>query len=348
MKHFSKHIISPESSIQQALQHLNDLSENLTLFVAGKNNVLLGTLTDGDIRRGLLSGLTLQDTVTKTMFSDFRSITKNNFSPKTLEELREDNIYLVPLLDEKGQILKIINLREKRTLLPLNAVLMAGGKGVRLKPLTDELPKPLLKVGDKPIIEHNIDRLNTFGIENIEISIGYLGGKIKDYLKDGDSKEMYITYIDENEPMGTIGAIKRSTLQHQSGILIMNADLLTNIDFEDLYKVFTEKKADMVVASIPYKLEIPYGVLELNEDKITGLREKPTYTYYSNAGIYLIKKELLDIIPADKAFDATDLMEKVISLNLKLLHYPILGYWLDIGKHDDYLKAQEDIKHIKL
>jgi dTDP-glucose pyrophosphorylase len=348
MNNFTKHIISPDSPIQKALQQLNDLSENLTLFVAGADKVLLGTLTDGDIRRGFLSGLTLSDPVSKTMFSGFRSITKNDFSPSTLEELKEKSIYLVPLLDEKGRILKIINLKEKRTVLPLNVVLMAGGKGLRLKPLTDDTPKPLLKVGDKPIIEHNIDRLSSFGIENIEISVGYLGDKIKEYLKDGHSKELHISYIDENEPMGTIGAIKKSSFYHKSCILIMNADLLTNIDFEDFYKTFVEKEGDMIVASIPYKQEVPYGVLELNDDRITGLREKPTYTYYSNAGIYLIKKELLDIIPADAAFNATDLMEKVISLNLRLLNYPILGYWLDIGKHDDYLKAQEDIKHIKL
>ena len=348
MKDFSKHYISPTGNIQDALEQLNLLSENLTLFVVNRDNILLGTVTDGDIRRGLLSGLSLNEDIQKVMFRNFRCITENNFSLNTLHKFKSEGIFLLPFVDVKGRILRIINLKEKRSALPLNAILMAGGKGERLKPLTDNLPKPLLKVGDKPIIEHNIDRLSSYGIENIEIAIGYLGNQIESYFGNGESKQLNIKYIYEQEPLGTIGAIKKSTNNHHSNILLMNADLLTDINFEDFYKVFKETNADMIVASVPYKLKIPYGILEVDSQYVTGLKEKPTYTYYSNAGIYLLKKELLDLIPEHQLFNATDLMEKIISLKMKLAYYSILGYWLDIGKPDDFIKAQEDIKHIRL
>jgi len=348
MKDFSKHIISPESSIQEALQKLNNLSENLTLFVVDNNNVLSGTVTDGDIRRGLLSGRTLQDHVSTIMHKEFRRLEKNSYTLEAIENLRSANIMLVPLLDEEKRLLKIINLKEQRTMLPLNAIIMAGGKGLRLKPLTDSVPKPLLMVGEKTIIEHTIDRLSYFGIENIEIAVGYLGHKIEEHIGNGASRNLNIRYIYEKDPLGTIGAVKATGTDHHATILLMNSDLLTDINLEDFFKTFTEKNADMAVASIPYKQEIPYAVLEVNNGEVTALKEKPTYTYYSNAGIYLIKKELLELIPENTFYNTTDLMEQVIATGRKLISYPILGYWLDIGKPDDFLKAQEDIKHLNL
>ncbi|MCW3102487.1 MAG: Nucleotidyl transferase [Bacteroidetes bacterium] len=348
MNDFSNHIINPNSSIQQALQQLNDLSENLTLFVADENRTLSGTVTDGDIRRGFLAGKQLGDKIDSVMFRNPRFIQQSGFLPGAISQLRQDGIFVVPIVDDEKRIIRIINLKEKRSVLPLNAILMAGGKGLRLRPLTDNLPKPLLKVGNKPVIEHNIDRLNAYGIENIEIAVGYMAGKIEAYVGDGSSKGLNIKYIRENEPLGTIGAVKLSSMDHHSCILLMNADVLTDIDFEDLYETFIKQDADMIVASIPYKLEVPYGVLEVEGELVTGLKEKPTYTYYSNAGIYIFKKELLDLIPEKESYDATDLMEKLLALKKRLAYYPILGYWLDIGKPDDFKKAQEDIKHIKL
>ena len=330
------------------MQKLNNLSENLTLFVVDNNNVLSGTVTDGDIRRGLLSGRTLQDHVSTIMHKEFRRLEKNSYTLEAIENLRSANIMLVPLLDEEKRLLKIINLKEQRTMLPLNAIIMAGGKGLRLKPLTDSVPKPLLMVGEKTIIEHTIDRLSYFGIENIEIAVGYLGHKIEEHIGNGASRNLNIRYIYEKDPLGTIGAVKATGTDHHETILLMNSDLLTDINLEDFFKTFTEKNADMAVASIPYKQEIPYAVLEVSNGEVTALKEKPTYTYYSNAGIYLIKKELLELIPENTFYNTTDLMEQVIATGRKLISYPILGYWLDIGKPDDFLKAQEDIKHLNL
>ena len=219
---------------------------------------------------------------------------------------------------------------------------------MRLRPYTENLPKPLLKVGDKPIIEHNIDRLEAYGINNIYVSINYLGEKIENFLGNGKQKGLHIKYVKEQKPLGTIGSMSLVETFDNDTVLLMNSDLLTNIDFEDFFLSFEQKNADMAVATIPFTVNVPYAIFEVDAEKVISLSEKPTYTYYSNAGIYLIKKELLKLIPVNVAFDATEFMQSVIQSGHKLIYYSILGYWLDIGQHDEYRKAQEDIKHIKL
>jgi NDP-sugar pyrophosphorylase family protein len=187
-----------------------------------------------------------------------------------------------------------------------------------------------------------------YGLDEFFITIKHLGDQVVNYLGDGSSRGVRIHYIREDEPMGTIGSVSMiKGLEHEN-ILLMNSDLLTNIDFEDFYKKYLEEKADMAVASIPYQVNLPYAVLETKDGSIRSFKEKPTYTYYSNAGIYLIKRELLKLIPQGKAFNATDFMEALLERKKKLIYYPILGYWLDIGRHEDYIKANEDIKHIQL
>jgi len=350
MKNFKKNIISEISTVKSAMQILNSLDsrDSLTLFVVNEAEQLVGTLTDGDVRRGLIAGKNIEDCVTNFMFTKFRFLKKNQFDVSEIQRLKEKEIELIPLINESNNIVRIIDLTKKKSLLPLDAVVMAGGEGMRLRPLTTDLPKPMLLVGDKPIIEHNIDRLNSFGIDNVNITLKYLGGKISDYLGNGSSRGIKIAYVNEAEPLGTIGSLRLIPSFDNEIILVMNSDLLTNIDFEDFYKTFLQKGADMAVASVPYHMNVPYGIFEVDADNVIALKEKPTYTYYSNAGIYLIKKELIDLIPGGQSYNATDLMEKVIAIGLKLIYYPILGYWLDIGKHEDYIKAQEDIKHIKL
>jgi NDP-sugar pyrophosphorylase family protein len=224
---------------------------------------------------------------------------------------------------------------------------MAGGRGERLKPLTDTLPKPLLKVGDSPIIEHNINRLINYGIEDIWISIKYLGESIKDYFGNGKAKSININYIEEDKALGTIGALSLLDNLLQDHVLIMNSDLLTNINFEEFFLFYLEHDADIAVACIPYQVNVPYAVMETEGNFVKKLREKPTYTHFSNAGIYIIKKNIIDLIPNNSFYNATDLMEQVINSGGKVAAYPLIGYWLDIGRHDDYIKAQEDINHIE-
>ena len=350
MKDFLNNILYDHQTIREALAKLDEfaLKINLTLFVLDKNEKMIGTVTDGDIRRGLLSGNTINDSITKVMFTNFRYLEKDKNNVEKIAEFRKKEIAQLPVLDKEGKISDIFSFREKITLLPVDVVLMAGGVGERLKPLTDNLPKPLLPVGDKPIIEHNIDRLIRFGVDQIKISVRYLGEKIESYFGNGASKNIKISYLKEDKPMGTIGSLCLADHFEHDTIIVMNSDLLTNIDFEGLYLQFKNDDAVMSVATIPYKINVPYAILEVENSSITSLKEKPTYTYYANAGIYIMRKEVLSYIPNDVRYDAPELLELLIEKGKKVTSYPILEYWLDIGKHEDYKKAQEDIKHLNL
>jgi dTDP-glucose pyrophosphorylase len=342
-------IIPVSNTIKDALKAINLLESGFTLFVTDSNDKILGTLTDGDVRRGLINGHELTTPVELIMNTKFEYLTKDTINSVKIQELRNKKIFQVPLLDNEFKMLKVLDLENIKGYISVDVLIMAGGEGTRLRPLTLEVPKPLLKVGDKPIIEHNIDRLIGYGVNNFCISIKYMAEKIKDHFGNGEVKSTNICYVTENTPMGTIGALKLMKNVQNDDVLVMNSDLLTNIDFEDFYNFFKNSDADMAVATTAYHVNVPYAVLELGQDStVTSLKEKPTYTYYSNAGIYLIKKTIIDFIPEDTFFNATDLMESIIEKNLKLVNYPILGYWLDIGNHTDFAKAQEDIKHIQL
>ncbi len=343
------HTLADTVSARDALRRLEEVPGPKTLFVLNADERLVGTLTDGDIRRGLIRGLDVDGPITTFMFAGFSFLSSANHNPAEIARLRADDIRLVPLVDEQMRLLRVIDLVRTRALLPLDAVIMAGGRGERLKPLTDSVPKPLLPVGGKPIIEHNIDRLAAYGLTNITISIRYLGQQLIDHFGDGASRKLNIAYVSEDKPLGTFGAIKLVQNLHHDVVLVMNSDLLTDIDFEDFYNAFISQGADMAIATVPYKVNVPYAVLEV--DGTAGIRsftEKPTYTYYSNAGIYLLRRELLDRVPTNQHYNATDLMEDLIADGRRVVSYPMLGYWLDIGKHDDYRKAQEDIRHLKL
>lgn len=350
MKNWKENIIIPQDyTIRQALQQLNILGiPSVVLFVSDSEGKLAGSLTDGDIRRGLLNDKSVHDKVANVMNAHCRRILKNEIKNEKIAELRSKKINFIPVVDKDGLILNILDLSEYKQIVPADAVIMAGGKGERLLPLTKKIPKPLLKVGDKPIIEHNIDRLARYGIENIHISINYLGQQIEDYFGNGDKKELSIRYIREEQSLGTIGAVSLNDGFTHDTILLMNSDLLTNIDFSNLYNDFVRSGADMIVATVPHTVDMPYAILELDEERVISLQEKPRYTYFANAGIYMIKTELLDYIPKGTFYNATDLMEKVIADGKKLVNYPMLEYWLDIGRMNDYQKAQDDIKHIEL
>jgi NDP-sugar pyrophosphorylase family protein len=234
-----------------------------------------------------------------------------------------------------------------RSYLPIDAVIMAGGRGQRLSPLTDSIPKPLLLVGDKPIIDHNISRLSQYGIDDFWISVKYLGQQIETYFGNGLERNININYVWEDKPLGTIGAVSQiNNLQHDY-ILVSNSDLLTNLDYEHFFLDFIERDADISIVTIPYQVNIPYAVLETLDGEVKNFKEKPIYTYYSNGGIYLIKKTALESIPRNSYFNATDLIEELIHKNKKVISYPMVGYWLDIGNPQDYEKAQKDIKNIK-
>jgi NDP-sugar pyrophosphorylase family protein len=319
----------------------------LVLFVVGKDNKLTGSLTDGDARRGLLNGFNITDRIGHFMNKSFFHLRNNVNNISDIIEAKKRKYKVVPIVDEEGRINKLINFSFYYSYLPIDVVVMAGGEGIRLRPLTENVPKPLIKIGHKPILEHLIDRLARFGVENFQISINYLGNKIIDFFKDGSEKNVSISYIKEEQKMGTVGALTMAKDFQNEHVLIINSDLLTNINFEDFYLDFLEKGSDLLIASIPYTINIPYAILETENDQVKSLKEKPTFNFVSNAGIYLIKKQHLAKIPENKFYNATDLIDDMIKDNLKVTYYTIFDYWLDIGKMDDYYKAQKDIQHIK-
>jgi dTDP-glucose pyrophosphorylase len=340
------HTINKIATIRQALEKLTALGENLTLFTINEKEELLGVITDGDIRRGLIKGFSLDDEISNIMNKNFKFIHENEISFDVITSLRKTSVKIIPILGIDNKILRFINLSDIKAILPIDAVLIAGGKGERLLPLTKNMPKPMLNIGTKPILEHNIDFLSKYGITNFHISVNYLKNIIKEYFKNGSNKNIEINYIEENEPLGTIGSVKLSNSYKNSDLLIMNSDLLTNINLADFYNSFKESNADMSIATTSYNVNIPYAVLEVENGLVKSFKEKPTYNYFSNAGIYLIKKSLINEIPEKEFYNATDLINKLLQSKRTVTTYPILGYWLDVGKHEDYSKAQEDIKHI--
>lgn len=345
---YSAHLISFDKTLLDALQIINSIAkEPLVLFVLDDEQRMVGTLTDGDVRRALIRGIKIDAQVLKAMHRNFNFLRKDvNDDVVHLHQQRELKMKLVPILDEENHIVDIINLEKYRTKLPMDAVLMAGGKGERLRPLTEKTPKPLIKIGDKCIIDYNIDRLITYGLNHISVTVNYLREQLEEHFsipRDG----VKINAVREPKYLGTIGSIRFVEKFYNDTILLMNSDLFTNIDYEDFYLHFKQNDADMSVAAIPYVVKVPYGVFNVEGREIKGVTEKPTISYYANAGIYLIKKERLDLIPENEYFNATDFMELLIKEGYKVIRYPISGYWIDIGQHDELERAREIAKHIK-
>ena len=338
-------ILNKNALLKDALIKLDANPSMQTLFIEDGKKII-GTVTDGDIRRGLINGLGNDNSISEFMNTSFTFLQKGEYEKDKLDFIKSKKIEIIPVLNEDGTLFRIINFNKIKTILPIDAVIMAGGVGSRLMPLTEDTPKPMLKIGNKPIMEYNIDLLKSYGVSHITLSVKYLAEIIEDYYKDGAERELNISYVTENEPLGTIGAVKQIEQFHNDYILVMNSDLLTNINLEAMFNELILNDADMIVATTDYQVKIPYGVVESNGNEITALKEKPTYTYYSNAGIYILKKSMVGLIPKNTHFNATDLLEKGIAENKKVLHYPINNYWLDIGKHIDFEKAQKDIKSI--
>lgn len=348
MRVYKDHLILTGSTIREALLLLNELGHDAILFVVDKYDKLIGALTDGDVRRGLIKGFSIESLVDDIIQSNPRYITKGENNLNKIIEYRENNFRIVPVLDENHCVVNVINFRNIKSYLPIDTVVMAGGRGQRLQPLTDTVPKPLLKVGDKAIMEHNVDRLALFGIDDFWFCVKYLGEQIEEHFGEGDKRNIKINYVWENEALGTIGAVSMIDNFKHDYVLVTNSDLLTNIDYEHFFLDFIKKDADLAVLTIPYQVNIPYAVLEtVDEAQVKSFREKPTYTYYSNGGIYLMKKEVLKYIPKETFYNATDLMEALINDGRKVISYPFSGYWLDVGKHEDFNKAQSDIQNIK-
>lgn len=346
IRDFKRYVVPDSATIKDALIALDRNSDDiLTLFIVSQDDKMLGTLTDGDVRRGLIQGKELRDSVKGVMHTSFKFINQEKKNVWLIKKYKESGIKLLPYLSKDGKIEKVYAFNKIKSILPIDAVIMAGGKGERLRPLTLTTPKPLLKVGNKCIIDYNVEALINCGLENISVTVNYLGEQLEEHYKE-KKQNIQVRCFREPKFLGTMGAVKFVDSFVNETVLVMNSDLFTNIDYEDFYLHFLENDADMSVAAVPYSVNIPYGIFELTGRDIQGVKEKPTYNYYANAGIYLIKKELLNLIPDGVFYNATDFIDTLIAKHHKVIRYPLTGYWIDIGKLEDYQKAQELVKHL--
>lgn len=349
MVNIDNHTISQQATIIMALTRLNDLSATgmMALFVTNDQGAIVGSITDGDIRRAVVAGKELDKPIADIANCNFAHLNQDDIDVAKIKQLKKNGYRLIPILDQAGKLCKIINLNQYNSYLPLDAVLMAGGKGERLRPMTLDTPKPLLRVGGKAIIDYNVENLLQNGIENINVTVNYLKEKIEAHFEQERDNGVQVQCIREPKFLGTMGSIKFVPSLHHNTILVMNSDLFTNINLEDFYLHFKEHNADMSVAAVPYTVNVPYGIFEVKDVRnVVGVKEKPCYHYYANAGIYLIKKELIELIPDDECFNATDLIELLIKQKKSVVRFPLAGYWIDIGKPEDFNKVQDLAKHL--
>lgn len=345
-----QHIIYTQSTITEALQAINDLlggAVRTLIVVDPDTGEVKGTLTDGDIRRGLLAGATLTDTVQRVMNYSFTAIWQTDdpmTSLATIRSARSMGIKLLPEIDNAGCLTRLIDLSYHTTLLPMSALLMAGGKGERLRPLTLTTPKPLLEIDGRPIIDYNIERLARAGITDVTVTVRYLADMIKDYFAT-PRHGIRVKCVEETKPLGTIGSAALVERPDEGCTLVMNSDLLTTIDLEEMFLRHKALNADITIAAIPYTVSVPYAILTTDGEKVRALHEKPTYSHFANAGIYIFNNVVLNALNPDERTDATTLIEAAMEQGMKVTFYPINGTWIDIGSPADFAHAQELMKH---
>ncbi len=339
----SRHIISGNATVRESLTALNELSgDSMTLFAIDPDGRLIGSVTDGDIRRALIDGHTTDDKVRDIAFRRYISLT-SDATPKeryqTVAHARERRINLLPVTTD-GILTDILDLRKMKSAIPADAVLMAGGRGERLRPLTLDTPKPLLKVGGKPIIDYNIESLSRYGVKDIYVTVNYLKEQIIDHFSD-PKWEGRVHCIEEPCRLGTLGSVALIDTLSQDYVIVMNSDLLTNIDFERLWRHHVDSGAVLTMATVPYSVSIPFAILKTDGDRVIGLEEKPTFNHFANAGVYIIDRNVLGDIRRGEYLDAPDFVESLIAKGLKVSHFTIDGTWIDIGSPDDFRYANE-------
>ena len=345
VNNIDRHIIHTHAPLREAFRKLNALSGgNMTLFVIDpeRGDALVGSLTDGDLRRAVIAEASLDRSVGQACRKDCMKLTSGADRFRAITEARRRGIALLPVIDkETGAILELIDLQKVKSHLPLDAVLMAGGKGERLRPLTLDCPKPLLPVGDKAIIDYNIDELRANGINNIYVTVNYLKEQIIQHFSAPEYSGC-VKCVEEPRRLGTIGSLSLITEGlKEENLLLMNSDLLTTLSYEKMYLQHVASGAAVTMGVIPYSVSIPFAIIRSEGRRITGLTEKPTYNYFANAGVYMIRREFTERLPKGEYMDAPDFIEQLIAAGEKVEYYPIEGLWIDIGSPDDYRYANE-------
>lgn len=341
-------LLSSQSTILEAMQ-LIEKSDAKICLVVDSNQRLLGTVTDGDVRRGLIKHISINDAVDQIMNSKPMSALAGT-SPDTIKKILKDKkVSQIPIVDENKKVVDIFLADELVQGLQKDnlVVLMAGGLGSRLGELTVETPKPMLHVGNRPILETLLENLKEHGFRNFMISVNYKAEVIENYFKDGQQFGVNITYIKEKERMGTAGSLSLLPKDIKQPLLVMNADVITKVDFSSFVDNHVKQKHMASMCVRKYDLQIPFGVVQVENGQITKLEEKPTHSYFVSAGIYVLSPSVLSLIPQNTYFDMPSLFNTIISSKkMKTGVFPIHEYWMDVGRRDDFDKAQFDFKKV--
>ena len=347
MKDYKNLILKENSTIKEALKIIDSGAMKIALIVDEKKR-LIGTLSDGDIRRGFLNNLHLEDSIESIIFKNPTVCSIDDTKEKILEVALAKKVYQMPIINDDGILLGIeevdnlIKPKAKKNVV----VLMVGGLGTRLRPLTNDTPKPLLKVGNKPILETIIESFSRYGFKDFILSINYKSEMFENYFGDGSTLGVNITYIHERKRLGTAGALSLMQGKLQEDFFVMNGDLLTNINFDYLLKFHKESDAKATMCVREYDFQVPYGVVDIADGVVKSIVEKPIHKFFVSAGVYMLSPSTLSNIPKDTFYDMPTLFEKLIKLEEKTVSFPLREYWLDIGRIEEYEKANMEYDEV--
>jgi dTDP-glucose pyrophosphorylase len=343
LKNLSNILVSPHATIAEAIRIIDQGAVQIAL-VTDSERFLLGTLTDGDIRRGLLRGETLESEVERCMHRNFITVSVEYPKSQAMRLMREKALIHMPVLDAEGHVVQLFLLEElsQPLIFPNWVVLMAGGYGKRLRPLTDICPKPMLLVGGKPMLEIILEQCIGAGFRKFFISVNYLKQQIIEYFGNGSRWQVDILYIEEDEPLGTAGALGLLPERPDMPILVMNGDVLTSLNHAKMLLFHKEYNASATICVCEYKTTIPYGVVMCKGEQVLSLDEKPELIHNINTGVYILNPDLLKLVHPNQHCDMPQLLVSVIKKNLSVIAFPIHEYWLDVGQKEMLSKANGD------
>jgi len=336
-------IVKPTITIREALV-LIDRSSKQILLVTDYAGKLIGTLSDGDIRRGLLKGCDLGHTIESIYFKNPTVANVNDSKESIIRIATTKKIHQIPIIDNEGNLvgLEMLDQLVSKPIKSNYVILMAGGLGTRLGELTKTTPKPMLHVGNKPILETIIENFSKYGYTNFILSVNYLSHVIEEYFGDGSQLGVSISYLHEQKRMGTAGAISLLRERLSEPFFVMNGDLLTNVNFEHLHSYHVAQNALGTMGVREYEFQVPYGVVNIKNGKIESIVEKPVHKYFVSAGIYMLSPETIELIPQNEFYDMPTLFEALIQGSKKTISFPIREYWLDIGRMEEYERANNE------
>ena len=347
MKNIEVIKLKQNATIKEALGIIDSGAMQIALVV-DDNDKLIGTLTDGDIRRGILRGLDLDSSIETIVFKEPAVAKISSTKEEILKIALSKKLHQIPIVDDNGIVLDLKEIEElvEPKIKTNRVILMVGGLGTRLRPLTQDTPKPMLKVGNKPILQTIVEKFAEYGFVNITMCVNFNASIIRDYFGDGKEFGVNIDYVLEQKRMGTAGALSLLKERPSEPFFVMNGDLLTNVNFEHIFNYHMLNKATATMCVREYDYEVPYGVVEMNDNKIKQIVEKPVQKFFVSAGIYMLSPEILDLIPKNEFYDMPTLFEKLIKLSKNVISFPIREYWLDIGRMEEYQRANEEYKEV--